>query len=66
MHRHAAIGFTEAIPVVRLTEAFRQAAASRIILGAHRINQGQMPDLAPPADESDFFFVPAEEAVTKR
>jgi len=40
MHRHAAIGFTEAIPVVRLTEAFRQAAASRVILGAHRINQG--------------------------
>ena len=52
---------SEAIPVVRLTEVFRQAAASRIILSAHRINQGQMPDLAPPACDSDFYFVPAEE-----
>src|SRR5213080_4273599 len=30
-----------AVPVVRLTEVFRQAAQSRIITGAHRINQGQ-------------------------
>ena len=36
-----------AVPVVRLTEIFRQAAESRIITNAHRINQGQMPDLAP-------------------
>ena len=35
-----------AVPVVRLTEVFRQAAASRIIVSAHRINQGQMPDLS--------------------
>ena len=34
-----------AVPVVRLTEVFRQAAASRIIVSAHRINQGQIPDL---------------------
>ena len=33
-----------AVPVVRLTEVFRQAAESRIIVNAHRINQGQMPD----------------------
>src|SRR5262249_34360352 len=33
------------IPVVRLTEVFRQAAASRIIVNAHRVNQGIMPDL---------------------
>jgi exodeoxyribonuclease V alpha subunit len=37
-----------AIPVVRLTEVFRQAAASRIIVNAHRINQGSIPDLSPP------------------
>src|SRR6516165_8284047 len=37
-----------AVPVVRLTEVFRQAAASRIIVNAHRINQGLMPDLAAP------------------
>ena len=36
-----------AVPVVRLTEVFRQAAESRIIVNAHRINQGLMPDLAP-------------------
>jgi ATP-dependent exoDNAse (exonuclease V) alpha subunit len=35
-----------AVPVVRLTEVFRQAAESRIIVNAHRINQGLMPDLA--------------------
>ena len=49
-----------ALPVVRLTEIFRQAAASRIIVTAHRINQGRMPELAKPADASDFYFVPAE------
>ena len=32
--------------VVRLTEVFRQAAASPIIVNAHRINQGLMPDLS--------------------
>ncbi len=33
-----------AVLVVRLTEVFRQAALSRIISSAHRINQGLMPD----------------------
>ena len=47
-----------AIPVVRLTEIFRQAATSRVIVNAHRINKGQMPELeAVPG--SDFFFVDA-------
>jgi exodeoxyribonuclease V alpha subunit len=49
---------SSAVPVVRLTEVFRQAAASRIITNAHRINQGQMPDLAP-VEGGDFFFVDA-------
>ena len=45
-----------AVPVVRLTEVFRQAAESRIIANAHRINEGQMPEWArDPA--SDFHFV---------
>src|SRR5208283_519235 len=52
------------VPVVRLTEVFRQAAASRIIINAHRINQGAMPDLSPPAGDSDFYFVPAEDPAT--
>jgi len=50
---------SEAIPVVRLTEVFRQAAESRIITAAHRINKGQIPDLAKPDGESDFYFVNA-------
>ena len=53
-----------AVPVVRLTEVFRQAAASRIIINAHRINQGAMPDLSAPAGDSDFYFVPAEDPET--
>jgi exodeoxyribonuclease V alpha subunit len=34
-----------AVPVVRLTEVFRQAAQSRIVTDAHRVNQGLMPEL---------------------
>jgi exodeoxyribonuclease V alpha subunit len=50
-----------AVPVVRLTEIFRQPAESRIITNAHRINQGLMPDLAP-AEGGDFYFVDAVDA----
>jgi len=49
-----------AVPVIRLTEVFRQAAASRIVTNAHRINAGAMPELTAP-DGSDFFFVDAAE-----
>jgi exodeoxyribonuclease V alpha subunit len=49
-----------AVPVVRLTEVFRQAAESRIITSAHRINQGLMPDLARPEGAADFYFVEAD------
>lgn len=44
------------VPVVRLTEVFRQASASRIIVNAHRINAGEMPELSPSGAESDFYF----------
>jgi exodeoxyribonuclease V alpha subunit len=53
-----------AVPVVRLTEVFRQAAQSRIITSAHRINQGTIPDLSSPGTESDFYFVQADEPET--
>ena len=53
-----------AVPVVRLTEVFRQAAQSRIIISAHRINQGSIPDLSPPETESDFYFVQADDPAT--
>ena len=52
------------VPVVRLTEVFRQAAASRIIVNAHRLNQGLMPDLSAPTGGTDFYFVPAEDPET--
>jgi exodeoxyribonuclease V alpha subunit len=48
---------SDKIPVARLTEIFRQAANSRIITNAHRINEGQIPDLHDKENDSDFFFV---------
>ena len=45
------------VPVARLTEVFRQAAGSRIITTAHRINQGLLPEPVPKGADSDFFFV---------
>jgi ATP-dependent exoDNAse (exonuclease V) alpha subunit len=50
-----------AVPVVRLTEVFRQAAESQIIVNAHQINHGLMPNLAP-AESGDFYFVDAADA----
>ena len=43
-------------PAVRLTRIFRQAQASRIIMNAHRINEGRLPDLSNGL-QSDFFFL---------
>ena len=57
-----------AVPVMQLTEVFRQSAASKIITSAHQINDGRMPDLSPPDEETDFYFVPAadpEQAVPR-
>src|ERR1700688_1051128 len=53
-----------AVPVMRLTEVFRQAAQSRIITSAHRINQGLIPDLSKPEGASDFYFVQADDPET--
>ena len=39
------------VPTARLTEVFRQAAQSRIVVNAHRINRGQMPELNSQAKE---------------
>ena len=50
-----------AVPVVRLTEVFRQAADSRIITTAHRINEGMMPEFPEPNALSDFYFIDREE-----
>ena len=52
------------VPVVRLTEVFRQAAHSRIITSAHQINRGAIPDLSRPEGDSDFYFVQADDPET--
>jgi exodeoxyribonuclease V alpha subunit len=60
---------SDAVPVATLTEIFRQAAESRIITNAHKVNSGHMPDFDVPKDgKTDFYFVEAhepEDAVTK-
>ncbi|MEK7256194.1 MAG: AAA family ATPase, partial [Bacteroidota bacterium] len=52
---------SEKIPVTRLTEIFRQAASSKIIVNAHRVNRGEFPDISN-AKNSDFFFMEEEDA----
>jgi len=51
---------SEVIPTVRLTELFRQAQQSKIIVNAHRINAGHMPSTKVEAS-SDFFFMTEED-----
>jgi exodeoxyribonuclease V alpha subunit len=48
---------SKVVPVVRLTEVFRQAAHSRIITNSHKINEGQMPEAPTKNGESDFYFI---------
>jgi exodeoxyribonuclease V alpha subunit len=49
------------VPVIRLTEVFRQAATSRIVRSAHQINRGVFPSLPEKGETSDFYLVAAEE-----
>jgi exodeoxyribonuclease V alpha subunit len=51
---------SEVIPTVHLTEIFRQAASSRIIVNAHRINQGLLPEKPKDNEVSDFYFIQGE------
>src|SRR6266852_2652217 len=51
-----------AIPSVVLTELFRQAKQSQIVVNAHRINAGQMPSLKREP-RGDFFFVAEEDPI---
>ncbi|WP_232631733.1 SF1B family DNA helicase RecD2 [Methylobacterium sp. Leaf118] len=48
---------SERVPVARLTEVFRQAAESRIIVNAHRINHGQMPERPRSGEKADFYLI---------
>ncbi len=47
------------VPVVALTEVFRQAQKSAIIMNAHRIVSGELPQL--DLLDNDFFFLPLRE-----
>jgi exodeoxyribonuclease V alpha subunit len=47
------------VPVLRLTEIFRQAARSAIVTNAHRINRGLLPLFPEGAELSEFSFVEA-------
>lgn len=51
------------LPMVRLTDIFRQAQESLIVMNAHKVNQGELPELR--SVKSDFFFMRrnSEEAV---
>lgn len=46
---------SEALPTVRLTEIFRQAQQSLIVMNAHRVNRGELPELREV--RKDFFFI---------
>ncbi len=53
---------SQRVPSVRLDTVFRQAARSQIVTNAHRIRQGQMPELVPfteLGEQHDCVFVPA-------
>ena len=50
-----------AVPVVQLSEIFRQAQHSLIIVNAHKINNGIMPSLKLPGPYSDFYFIEQED-----
>jgi exodeoxyribonuclease V alpha subunit len=51
---------SERLPVARLAEIFRQAAASRIVRNAHRVNRGLMPELDRPHEKlTDFYAIKA-------
>lgn len=51
---------SKTIPVTMLNEIFRQAAGSKIVTNAHRINEGVFPDIRNEA-RSDFYFIEEED-----
>jgi exodeoxyribonuclease V alpha subunit len=51
---------SRAVPVVRLTEIFRQAEQSGIVQAAYRVHSGLLPESAPPDRLGDFYIIEAE------
>jgi exodeoxyribonuclease V alpha subunit len=58
---------SEAATVIRLTEIFRQAQASKIVVSAHAINHGELPVLdAPGGATTDFYFIERDDPEAAR
>ncbi|MFB3879825.1 MAG: ATP-dependent RecD-like DNA helicase [Armatimonadota bacterium] len=60
---------SNAVPVARLTEIFRQDRESQIVMNAHRVNAGQVPQFhSPPrpADDCTFVWEEGQEALVQR
>ncbi|SON54072.1 Exodeoxyribonuclease V alpha chain [Hartmannibacter diazotrophicus] len=49
---------SQTVPVARLTEIHRQAKSSRIVVNAHRINHGELPETTPAGETGDFYIIP--------
>ena len=49
------------VPVVKLTEIFRQAMGSLIITNAHRVNRGEFPKIDSAGTSQDFYFIERKE-----
>lgn len=53
---------SQMVETVKLTEVFRQAQESLIVINAHRINRGEFPTVKPPERrKADFYFIEREE-----
>ncbi|MDH3981356.1 MAG: ATP-dependent RecD-like DNA helicase [Kiritimatiellaceae bacterium] len=52
---------SKTIPIAHLNEVFRQAASSRIITNAHKINHGKAPEFPEEGETSDCYFVEADD-----
>jgi len=53
---------SERVETVRLTEIFRQAQQSMIVVNAHRVNRGEFPHTRPPRGrQADFYFIERDE-----
>ncbi len=49
------------VPVVRLTEIFRQAQQSGIVRAAHAVHRGELPESASATNPGDFYFIEAND-----
>lgn len=54
---------SKVVPVAALTEIFRQNSAGLIVHNAHRVLHGRMPELPPPGQAQDFFFIDEPDSI---